>query len=170
MERLKRMLHAEKIEVASARTPDLPLLVADSDYIFERLWLRLALNTPGSVLTINGRPVLAHLPDHTSLEGVRAAMTEKRGPENTAGLTFIPMDEGMTIENEELRTREAPFAGRLTAEQAAKAERATYSGAYNGSTDMLTKYLWPELATVLTRLAARIGMQPTLVTATGADL
>src|SRR3546814_1645286 len=87
MERLKRMLHAEKIEVASARTPDLPLLVADSDYIFERLWLRLALNTPGSVLTINGRPVLAHLPDHTSLEGVRAAMTEKRGPENTAGLT-----------------------------------------------------------------------------------
>src|SRR3546814_8583145 len=95
------MLHAEKIEVASARTPDLPLLVADSDYIFERLWLRLALNTPGSVLTINGRPVLAHLPDHTSLEGVRAAMTEKRGPENTAGLTVIPMDEGMTIANEE---------------------------------------------------------------------
>src|SRR3546814_8509580 len=67
-ERLKRMLHAEKIEVASARTPDLPLLVADSDYIFERLWLRLALNTPGSVLTIEGRPVLAHLPDHTRSE------------------------------------------------------------------------------------------------------
>src|SRR3546814_12944217 len=67
-ERLKRMLHAEKIEVASARTPDLPLLVADSDYIFERLWLRLALNTPGSVLPIEGRPVLAHLPDHTRSE------------------------------------------------------------------------------------------------------
>src|SRR3546814_19546451 len=69
MERLKRMLHAEKIVVASARTPDLHLLVADSDYIFERLWLRLAHNTPGSVLTLNGRPVIAHLPDHTSLEG-----------------------------------------------------------------------------------------------------
>src|SRR3546814_8730639 len=107
MERLKRRLHAEKIEVVSARTPDLPLLVADSYYIFERLWLRLALNTPGSVRTINGRPVLAHLPDHTSLEGVRAAMTEKRGPENTAGLTVIPMDEGMTIENEELRDRKS---------------------------------------------------------------
>src|SRR3546814_11023543 len=55
MERLKRMIHAEKIEVASARTPDLTLLVADSAYIFERLWLRLDLTTPGSVLTINGR-------------------------------------------------------------------------------------------------------------------
>src|SRR3546814_9112351 len=152
------MLHAEKIEVASARTPDLPLLVADSDYIFERLWLRLALNTPGSVLTINGRPVLAHLPDHTSLEGVRAAMTEKRGPENTAGLTVIPMDEGMTIENEEFRKREARFSGRTTAETAANAERATYYGSYQDVTDVLTKYIWPELALVLTRLAARMGM------------
>src|SRR3546814_10058326 len=93
---------------------------------------------------------------------LRAAMTEKRGPENTAGLTVIPMDEGMTIENEELRKREAPFAGRLTAETAAKAERATYYGAYKGVTDVLTKYLWPELALVLTRLAARIGMTPNL--------
>src|SRR3546814_6234028 len=111
MERLKRMLHAEKIEVASARTPDLPLLVADSDYIYERLWLRLALNTPGSVLTINGRPVLAHLQDHTSLEGVRAAMTEKRGPENHHGLTVITMDEGMTIESEEVRQQETTVRG-----------------------------------------------------------
>src|SRR3546814_1645097 len=69
------------------------------------------------------------------------------------------MDEGMTIENEELRKREAPFAGRLTAETAAKAERATYYGAYKGVTDVLTKYLCPELALVLTRLAARIGMR-----------
>src|SRR3546814_993800 len=84
------------------------------------------------------------------------------------GLTVIPMDEGMTIENEELRKREVPFAGRLTAETAAKAERATYYGAYKGVTDVLTKYLWPELALVLTRLAARIGMTPHIVTAIGA--
>src|SRR3546814_19596292 len=70
--------------------------------------------------------------DVCSSDLVRAAMTEKRGPENTAGLTVIPMDEGMTIENEELRKREAPFAGRLTAETAAKAERATYYGDYKG--------------------------------------
>src|SRR3546814_20932513 len=80
------------------------------------------------------------------------------------------MDEGMTIENEELRKREAPFAGRLPAETAAKAERATYYGAYKGVTDVLTKYLWPELALVLTRLAARIGMTPNMVTAIGAAL
>src|SRR3546814_2162562 len=95
-------------------------------------------------------------------------MTEKRGPENTAGLTVIPMDEGMTIENEELRKREAPFAGRLTVETAAKAERATYYGAYKGVTVVLTKYPWPELALVLTRMVARIGLLPDMVTARGA--
>src|SRR3546814_7402179 len=48
--------------------------------------------------------------------------------------------------------------------------RATYYGAYKGVTDVLTKYLWPELALVLTRLAARIGMTPNMVTAIGAAL
>jgi phosphatidylglycerophosphate synthase len=37
-------------------------------------------------------------------------------------------------------------------------------------TDILTKYLWPEWALVLTRMAARIGMTPNMVTAIGAIL
>ena len=46
-------------------------------------------------------------------------------------------------------------------------ERASYFGAYKGVTDLLTKYLWPEWALVLTRLAARAGIRPNSVTVVG---
>ena len=49
-------------------------------------------------------------------------------------------------------------------------ERASYFGAYKGVTDLLTKYLWPEWALVLTRWAARIGMSPNQVSLIGAAL
>ena len=45
-----------------------------------------------------------------------------------------------------------------------------YYGAYKGVTDLLTKYLWPELALWLTRLAAWAGLSPNAVTAIGALL
>src|SRR3546814_19522432 len=62
MERLKRMLHPEKIQLPSARTPHLPLLLAESEYRSERLCQRLALNPPGSALTITRLPALAPFP------------------------------------------------------------------------------------------------------------
>jgi phosphatidylglycerophosphate synthase len=49
-------------------------------------------------------------------------------------------------------------------------ERASYYAAYKGVTDILTKYLWPEWALVLTRIAARLGITPNMVTAVGAAL
>jgi phosphatidylglycerophosphate synthase len=49
-------------------------------------------------------------------------------------------------------------------------ERASYQGAYKGVTDLLTKYLWPEAALWLTRLAAWLGLSPNMVTAIGGVL
>ena len=49
-------------------------------------------------------------------------------------------------------------------------ERASYTGAYKGVTDLLTKYLWPEWAFALTRIAARLGITPNQVTAAGSVL
>ena len=60
--------------------------------------------------------------------------------------------------------------GRLTPETVPALERASYFGAYKGVTDLLTKYLWPEWALVLTRWAARLGISPNQVTLVGAIL
>src|SRR3546814_490763 len=91
-------------------------------------------------------------------------MSEGRSVE---GLAWEESD-GLT--NDELRKRERPFMDRLTPETVRTLERASYFGAYKGVTDILTKYLWPEWALVLTRWAARIGMTPNQVTLIGAIL
>src|SRR3546814_20684822 len=69
--------------------------------------------------------------------------------------------------NRQLRKLEQPFVRELTPATRREIERRSYFGAYKGVTDLLTKYLWPELALWLTRMAAGIGMTPNMVTAIG---
>jgi phosphatidylglycerophosphate synthase len=116
------------------------------------------------MLTKAGVPVIAHTKDATQAEAVVAAIGSGK---QTIGLTEIAIESGATIENKELRKRFTPFVDRLVPETVPTLERASYFGAYKGVTDVLTKYLWPEWALVLTRIAARIGMTPNQVTAIG---
>src|SRR5690606_5312307 len=123
---------------------------------------------PGSVLTLGGRPVLAHARTELEAAGVREAMRVGDPlPQDMAATAF---EEGVEVENLELKKRERPFLMELTPETRRAAERASYYGAYKGVTDLLTKYLWPELALWLTRLAARLGLSPNAVTFMGAAL
>lgn len=83
---------------------------------------------------------------------------------------MIAWETSGDLENEELRKKERPFMDRLDPGTVRALERASYFGAYKGVTDLLTKYLWPEWALVLTRWAARIGMTPNQVSLVGALL
>jgi phosphatidylglycerophosphate synthase len=128
---------------------------------------------PDHVLLDEGRrPVIAHLSTSGTAAGraIGDAMASGAalGPE--LGLTEIVHREGFTLYNHELRKREQPFLMPLTPATVPAIERASYYAAYKGVTDILTKYLWPEWALVLTRLAARIGATPNMVTAVGALL
>jgi phosphatidylglycerophosphate synthase len=141
-----------------------PRVLANADFAFDPSWLRHAANEPGFVLTAGGVPVLGHARDAAEAEALRAAMRERRAAE----LPALAYEDGPTIENKALRKRETPFLLPLTPATVRQAERASYFGAYKGVTDLLTKYLWPEWALVLTRIAARLGMTPNMVTAIGA--
>lgn len=157
-ERLRRIARAEKLEMA----PDGEVLV-NLGYAFDPGWLRYVAAKPGAVVTHGGVPVIANGPDAS----VRGAM-ERGGA--WAGKSALAWEESGGLENEELRKKERPFMDRLVPGTVRSLERASYFGAYKGVTDLLTKYLWPEWALVLTRLAARIGMSPNQVTAIGAAL
>ncbi len=65
------------------------------------------------------------------------------------------------------RTEEARSSFRPPghAERRAALERLTFSGAYKGVTDLVTKWLWPVPAQWVTRGCVRIGMTPNQVTA-----
>lgn len=145
-----------------------PLLV-NLGYAFDPAWLRYAAERDDHVITHAGVPVIANISSVDERRGVSEAMASLQPLGATRlNITAFERVEGLT--NDELRKKERPFMDRLTAETVPALERASYFGAYKGVTDVLTKYLWPEWALVLTRIAARIGITPNQVTIVGAIL
>ena len=147
-----------------------PVVLANADIAADPAWLIHVAARPGLVLTLAGVPALAHARDEHEAALLREAMRDGAAPSEAERFEFMAYEDGAAIENRALRKRERPFLLELTPETRRAAERASYYGAYKGVTDLLTKYLWPELALWLTRLAARIGLTPNAVTAIGAAL
>lgn len=156
-ERLRRIAAAEKLTFRADQGGGPTLLVAAS-HVFEPAWLRFMAARAGTVLTLGGETVIAHVADDSGDSGF------------PAGLTEIRAEDHRVFYNEALRKREEPVLERLEPRHVRAIERKTYFGAYKGVTDILTKYLWPEWALVLTRIAARIGMTPNIVTLIGAAM
>jgi phosphatidylglycerophosphate synthase len=167
-ERLARIARAQGLSEAQG-APDADLLVS-LDIVFDPAWLRQIARLDDHVVTLGGVPVLASVTNLEARLPVMLAMGERRPLAGSDGLTVIAYEMSGEIENEALRKREKPFLGPLSPETVPAMERASYQGAYKGVTDLLTKYLWPEWALVLTRLAARIGLSPNMVTTIGVIL
>ncbi|TCP36669.1 CDP-alcohol phosphatidyltransferase family protein [Sphingomonas sp. BK235] len=167
-ERLRRIAAARGLALAEAGAGDgAPVILADLRFAFDPAWIDWLARRPGTVLTRDGEPFLAHVAAADRAATTRAI--EARAP-LPPGLETIAAERDEGIFNEALRKRERPFAERLVPEQVALIERASYVGAYKGVTDLLTKYLWPEWAFALTRLAARLGLSPNMITAIGSVL
>lgn len=159
-ERLDRIVRAQGLDTAS--------LVVNLGFAWDPSWLKLVAGRPGQIVTFGGLPVLANIPDETGRKRMAEMMAE--GATLPAGPDVLAWEEAGGLLNDELRKRERPFMDRLAPDTVRSLERASYFGAYKGVTDILTKYLWPEWALVLTRWAARIGMTPNQVTLIGALL
>jgi phosphatidylglycerophosphate synthase len=145
-----------------------PVLLANADIAFDPAWLRHLVDEPGTVLTLGGAPALAHARDAAEASAIEAAIREGRPLDARSALHVLAYEDGPTIENKALRKRETPFVMALRPETVRAIERASYFGAYKGVTDILTKYLWPEWALVLTRISARLGLTPNMITTIGA--
>ena len=164
-ERLRRIARAQKLEFGAKDAE----LLANLGYVFDPGWLRFVAEEPDRVITLGGVPVLAHCTRGEDGAAVAEAM-ERGQPLAGTGLSVTAWEESEGLTNSELRKRERPFMDRLVPETVRSLERTSYFGAYKGVTDILTKYLWPEWALVLTRWSARAGITPNQVTAVGALL
>jgi phosphatidylglycerophosphate synthase len=161
-ERLRRIAKEQGLSLGE----DGPVLV-NLGYVFDPTWLRFIAGKADHVVTFGGTPVLANVAGDRS----RIVNAMERGEAlGATQLTVVAWEESGGLTNDELRKRERPFMDRLAPETVCGLERASYFGAYKGVTDILTKYLWPEWALVLTRWAARMGVTPNQVTALGAIL
>jgi phosphatidylglycerophosphate synthase len=142
------------------------VLLANSAYGWDPLWLRAMAEQPGAVLTLNGEPVIVHVPADADPQPVIEAIASGEAP---AGFEAIDA-ETAELENKSLRKRERPFVLPLSPDDPEPVERAAYDAAYKGVTDALTLYLWRRPAFYLTRWAARAGLSPNFITSIGAVL
>ena len=130
-------------------------LIFNLTYAFDPLLLRLALETPGTMFVWGDAPIVGQVP---------------QGSDPLTAPHVIDLSDGRTLYNRQLRKLEQPMVRELTPATRREIERRSYFGAYKGVTDLLTKYLWPELALVLTRIAAQLRMTPNMVSVIGVTL
>jgi phosphatidylglycerophosphate synthase len=169
-ERLRRIVATMDLVVGDGAAGDAAVLLVNRRFVFDPAWLSHYAARPGETLTLGGVPVLAHCRTAAERDAARRAMEADAPLAPDATLVAAAFEAGGVQLNAQLRKREQPFAIRLEPATVRAAERASYFGAYKGVTDLLTKYLWPEWALVLTRIAARLGITPNMVTALGAAL
>ncbi|WP_310469035.1 CDP-alcohol phosphatidyltransferase family protein [Sphingomonas sp.] len=156
------------LECAPAPEDGRAAVIASDGYAWDPAWLKEIVRRPGTLLTLAGQPVLAHLPGGFAVADGAAAMAAGRA-EPFAGLDRLAA-ENIELSNAELRKRDRPFVLPLDPANPEPVERAAYDAAYKGVTDALTLYLWRRPAFHLTRWAARAGIDPNTVTAVGALL
>ncbi|HYI43538.1 MAG TPA: CDP-alcohol phosphatidyltransferase family protein, partial [Sphingomicrobium sp.] len=151
---------------AEAAEPGRAVIFADLDYAWDPAWLKMLANKPGTAISSEGRPVLAHVAADGDPAAAAAAI-EANG--DIPGLTQLDAATA-EVAYADLRKRERPFVLPLNDGTADQVERAAYDASYKGVTDALTLYLWRKPAFYLTRWAARAGVTPNAVTSVGAVL
>jgi len=153
-------------ECAEAVQPNRAVLLASMAYAWDPAWLKAMRSRPRTVLTLGGKPVLAHVPAD---EDASAAIIAIDAGIPVQGYELLSA-ETAELNYAELRKRDRPFVLPLNSNDPEPAERAAYDAAYKGVTDALTLYLWRKPAFYLTRWAARAGLTPNFVTLVGAVL
>ena len=138
-------------------------LLASLGYAWDPAWLEAMRRRPQTILTFQGKSVMAHV--RSDADPLPVAKALERG-NLVDGYETIEA-ESANISYDELRKRERPFVLPLDEDDPEPVERAAYDAAYKGVTDILTLYLWRKPAFHLTRWAAKSGLSPNLITLVG---
>ena len=170
-ERLLRQLRAERIRVVhdlGALPPGTTVLLLRGDHVYDARVIRGLAKSRGSLLEVDvaGAPtrVAAHVGVEHAAE-VRKVLEATSNRTPVAGAAIVGLDDVAKGYEAGLKKLDRPFVVPVTVERLSALERLTFSGAYKGVTDLVTKFVWPAPAQMVTRWCANIGMTPNQVTA-----
>jgi phosphatidylglycerophosphate synthase len=134
--------------------------------IEDRLTAKL-LARPGCVLAIdmNGRrQAVAVCAEHHHAQAVALLVDGASLADEPPGFTVTPPEANELCYDEVLRKRAVPFVLALTPKSLRDIEWRMFGASYKGATDFVTKWLWPVPAFHATRLCAKLGLSPNMVT------
>ena len=111
----------------------------------------------------NRSPVAAHV-RADQVAAVAAWLEGGSRPPLRDGIATVTLDEIAQGYEAGLKKLDRPFVLPVTAQRRLALEQLTFSGAYKGVTDLVTKWLWPVPAQWVTRWCVRMGITPNQVT------
>jgi phosphatidylglycerophosphate synthase len=159
-ERLERILRR-----ANAGSDSNPSVFLRDDFVYDEVLVRALLAKSGVVLmTGEGMAVALHASGDGGDDRGGNEDALRRGAAE-AGLRPVDAVTLASTYNKTLRKRAVPYLLRIGGMPAIAIERRMFDGAYKGVTDFVTKRVWPRPAFHVTRLCARLGVSPNLVTA-----
>ncbi len=171
-ERIRRQLRSQGVEPyqgsVDALAPDATILLLRGDWLYDDRIIR-GLSRARRVLLMTedaegATPVAAHVASRDArqaidrLQGGTSALPSGAAEPVTAAQLAQGFEMG-------LRKLDRPYLLRVTAERREELELLTFSGAYKGVTDLVTKWLWPAPARQVTRWCVQLGISPNQVTA-----
>ena len=135
------------------------LVLVDAGLVFDEALIRALAGRPGVALVDEAGAVVAvNLPAQAALA---LGQDLSAIPADVPRLTAMELGSAY---NSELRKREPPVLERLTPQTVDAVEKRLFKGSYKGVTDLVTKYVWPAPARVVTRWCALAGISPNQVT------
>jgi len=147
-------------EIAAGQVPPAgDVVVVDAGWVFDESLIKALSDRPGVALVDeSGRVVALNLPVGRAL-----AADEDLSVLAGAAPRLTVMELGSAY-NHALRKREPPVLERLTPQTVDAVEKRLFKGSYKGVTDLVTKYVWPAPARVVTRWCALARLTPNMVT------
>jgi phosphatidylglycerophosphate synthase len=165
-ERLRRSFAragiATEIAYTETETWDGSVIVVRADYVMDDGLVAAMVNAVGIALQAdNGEVVAVHAGRSHARVGVEVVSARLNAEQ--ADFAFQSASELASTYSKALRKRARPILVAATAGQTA-IEKLLFGGSYKGVTDLVTKYVWPLPALMVTRLCARHGITPNMVT------
>ncbi len=146
-----------------------PALVLRADWIYDERVIAALTQTQDAVLLAPAAPGTTGEPLAAGVGGerVREMLSWLRTREGGSppGLRAVRAGELVPAYIAALRKYEPPYLYPARAELVPRIEERTFAASYKGSTDLVTKWLWPRPALAATRVLARWHTHPNTVTA-----
>ena len=163
LQRIFRRLGLQESDAVAAGVK--PVLAVDARWVFDEALIRALAQQP-NVILVDDDGVPAAI--HGQGEAMRVALERLAAGEQLAAVApdyprLTALEVGSTY-NSELRKKEPPILRRLTTTNVREVEKRLFQGSYKGVTDLVTKYVWPAPARVVTRWCALTGVTPNQVT------
>lgn len=165
---LKNMNITSWLEHPAEADPGDSILLLRADYLYDARLLQNLVQKPGTVLQVatqDGNKAVAAYVSVTQAEPVLDLLNGTRvDDEKLASLAFETPQTLASNYFKKLRKIDPPYLLPITEENKAALEKRLFDGSYKGVTDLVTKWLWPRPAEVVTRFCANRGITPNQVT------